>query len=424
MEPASPSTVTTEPEASRLASTAFLIALGWLGTNLGLAIGELPLKFLLKDQLHQTAAGVAAFFAIGQFSNYIKPVAGILTDSIPLFRTRRRWYLLLSLLGTGVGWLLLSLVPRDYPVLLVTYTLLYITVVFTSTTLGGVMVETGRRFRAEGRLTAQRIAMFRLGTLAGGPIAGWLATYPFLWAAWAAAALHLALVPLYAFRLPEAPVARVNRRVWEDAKANLRRLAQGRVLLAAALMIFLIAASPGFGTPLLFHQTDRLHFGKPFIGSLVLVSSVTGLLAAMVYHAVCRTWNLRALLAGSIVIHALGTLTYLGYHSPASAVLVTGLSGVTGTLAVLPVYDLAVRGTPRGCEALGYSVMMSVWNLTNALSDWSGSWLYSHLHLTFLHLVWLNAGTTALVLLAVPFLPAALVLRRDSQQIAPDASPG
>lgn len=412
-----------QSEASPLNSFAFLIALGWLGTNLGLAIGELPLKFLLKDQLHQTAAGVAAFFAIGQFSNYIKPVAGVLTDSIPLFRTRRRWYLLLSLFGTGAGWLILSIVPREYQVMLVTYTVLYITVVFTSTTLGGVMVEAGMRYGAEGRLTAQRIAMFRLGTLAGGPIAGWLATYPFLWAAGAAAALHLALVPLYFVRLPEAPVARVNARVWKDAKANLIRLVQSRVLLAAALMIFLIAASPGFNTPLLFYQTDTLHFDKPFIGRLVLVSSAAGLIAAMFYHAVCRTWNLRALLAGSIVVHALGTLTYLGYHSPTSAIVVTGLSGVSGTLAMLPVYDLAVRGTPRGCEALGYSVMMSVWNLTNALSDWSGSWLFSRFHLTFLHLVWLNAGTTALVLLAVPFLPAALVLRRDGLATTAEASP-
>jgi len=31
---------------------------------------------------------------------------------------------------------------------------------------------------------------------------------------------------------------------------------KSKVVLAAALMIFLIAASPGFGTPLFFHQTD------------------------------------------------------------------------------------------------------------------------------------------------------------------------
>ena len=45
-------------------------------------------------------------------------------------------------------------------------------------------------------------------------------------------------------------------------------------------------------------------------------------------------------------------------------------------------------------------------NFTHALSDLLGAWLYDHLHLTFRDLVWLNAGTTILVLVAVPFLPA------------------
>ena len=117
----------------------------------------------------------------------------------------------------------------------------------------------------------------------------------------------------------------------------------------------------------------------------------------------------------SIIIHALGTLFYLLYRSPSTAIAITALEGVTQTLAVLPVYDLAARGTPKGSEALGYSVMMSVWNLTNSLSDWIGSSLFTHFGLTFSHLVWLNAGTTALVLLVVPFLPRTLLEQKDEQ---------
>jgi len=399
-----------------LATFSLLVALGWLGTNLGLAMGELPLKFLLKDELHQTAAGVSLFFVIGQISNYVKPLAGILTDSVPLFRTRRRWYLLLSLLGTGLAWLILSAVPRQYGIMLVTYTCLYTTVMFTSTTLGGVMVEGGMRYRAEGRLTAQRISMFRLGSLLGGPVGGFLSNYPFLWAAGAAAALHLVLVPLYFQTLPEAPTAVLKREVLANVLNNLITLSRTRILWAAAFMIFLIAASPGFGTPLLFYQTNTLHLSKQYVGILVFVSAFTGLLAAIAYHQLCRTIPLRSLLAASIVIHAVGTVTYLWYHSATSALIITAISGVTGTLATLPVYDLAVRGTPRGCEALGYSIMMSVWNLTNALSDWSGSTLFSNFHFNFTHLIWLNAGTTALVMVAVPLLPTALVSRRDGDK--------
>src|SRR3954452_3529655 len=75
---------------------ASLISAGWLGTNLGLAIGEFCLKFVLKDDLHTNAEALSRFFFIGQFLNYLKPFAGILTDSFPFLQTRRRSYLLVS----------------------------------------------------------------------------------------------------------------------------------------------------------------------------------------------------------------------------------------------------------------------------------------------------------------------------------------
>jgi len=405
--------ISPQPPVYDLKRMSLLIALGWLGTNLGIAVADLPLRFLLKDDLHLTPQSISAFFALGAFTNYIKPIAGLLTDSIPLFGTRRRHYLVLSLLGSGLLWLLLSIVPRTYYSLLSTYAVLYMTIVFTSTTLGGVMVEVGTLYGAAGRLTAQRIGMFRLASLAGGPIGGALASSPFAIAMCAAAALHLVLIPLYLRGLREAPASVPARRVWPEARAQWGVLIRSKTLLSAAGMICLVAVAPGFGTPLLFHQTDNLHFTKQFIGNLVLVSAGSGLIGAYVYHALCRNLRLRVLLTGSIIVHAAGTVFFLGYHSHASALGITAITGITGTLATLPIYDLAARATPRGSEALGYAVMMSVWNLTNAVSDWCGSYLYGRFHLTFLSLVWLNAGTTALALLAVPFLPVALILGRD-----------
>ena len=88
---------------------------------------------------------------------------------------------------------------------------------------------------------------------------------------------------------------------------------------------------------------------------------------------------------------------------------------MTNVLALLPLYDLAARATPRGSEALGYSLMMSVWNFTHAMSDWAGSWMFQHWHLHFHQLVWINAATTILVLFAVPFLPRVLMDWREGQ---------
>lgn len=415
--PESPPVITEEGDKRGFQRWAILLMLGWAGTNIGLAVGELPLKFYLKDHLSLKPEAVAAFFALGQFTNYIKPVAGILVDAIPLFGTRRRWYLLLSLLATSLFWILICYVPQTYGSMLRTYTILYMTVMVTSTTLGGVMVEIGQRYRAAGRLTAQRIAMFRVGTLIGGPIGGRLAEGPFPIAAFLASLLHFLLVPLFFFNLKEKKEAQVDRRIIEGAKLQLGTLAHSNTLLLAAFLVFLLAASPGFGTPLLFHQTDNLHFSKPFIGNLSFISAATGILGTILYFAVCRRLTLKALLAWSIVLHAIGTITYLGYHSREAAILITALNGLTVTLATLPIYDLAARATPRGSEAMGYAVMMSVWNLTNALSDWTGSLLFSSIQRNFALLVWINTGTTALILFVLPFLPLSIINKREGEHI-------
>ena len=44
-----------------------------------------------------------------------------------------------------------------------------------------------------------------------------------------------------------------------------------------------------------------------------------------------------------------------------------------------------------------------------SLSDVLGSWLFDKFDQTFMNLVWVNAGTTAVVLIVVPFLPGNLV---------------
>ena len=78
---------------------------------------------------------------------------------------------------------------------------------------------------------------------------------------------------------------------------------------------------------------------------------------------------------------------------------------------------------------------MSARNLALGGSDILGSWLLDSRGWDFHRLVWLNAATTALVLVFVPLLPRALVNRRDGETpvapapgeagpVAAPASPG
>src|SRR5437762_7109582 len=77
-----------------------LIGAGWLGTNVAYAFYKYPLRFLLMD-LGATQDRVAGYFFLAEFTNYIKPLAGVLSDAIPFLGTRRRHYLLYGLFCCG-----------------------------------------------------------------------------------------------------------------------------------------------------------------------------------------------------------------------------------------------------------------------------------------------------------------------------------
>jgi hypothetical protein len=49
---------------------------------------------------------------------YLKPFAGILTDALPFFGTRRRHYLLFSSVLTALSWIGMSFFPHTYGALL------------------------------------------------------------------------------------------------------------------------------------------------------------------------------------------------------------------------------------------------------------------------------------------------------------------
>jgi predicted MFS family arabinose efflux permease len=140
-----------------------------------------------------------------------------------------------------------------------------------------------------------------------------------------------------------------------------------------------------------------------------------GLVGALLYPLLCRRFKLRALLYLSIASTVVSALCYLGYVSKPTAIAIEAIGLLGYTLAQLPLFDLAARATPKGSEALGYAVMMALGNLSTSISDVVGSFLYDHYKLSFMNLVWVNAGTTALVLFAIPFLPGYLVDRTEGE---------
>lgn len=393
-----------------------LVAAGAFATTIAQVklVGRLPLQTLLKNHYDFNATQIATFMGIAVFAWNLKPFAGILTDAFPLFRTRRRHYMMIGAGAAALCWLIMGLVWKHYSVLLGAAVALNIFMVIASTVMGGLMVEAGQRYNAAGRISSLRQVVQSVGSLINGVLGGFLATIAFGWTAGVGAFLLFLLVPLTFKYLKEKPLAERDMHVLTNAKAQLKTIIKARTLWAAAVVVFLFYMAPGFNTPLYFIQTDELKFSTKYIGLIETVAGGFGILSALLYGFLCKRMNLRAMLTMGIATSAAWTMMYV-FYGRTTALPIDAISALVGVIAEVAMMDLAVRATPKGCEALGFALMMSVRNFALTVNDILGSWLIDHHGWEFKKLVVVNAGTTAIVLLLIPLLPRVLMSRREGQ---------
>jgi predicted MFS family arabinose efflux permease len=423
-EPAASAGPRTNVDNRNLLPLALIIVVGIFASTMPQpqALGRLPLQFLLKNEVNVTREQMAAFFFWCGLAWYLKPFAGILTDAFPFLGTRRRHYLLFSSVLTALSWIAMNFIPHTYGALLLGAMIVGLFMVMTSTVIGAYLVEAGQRMAATGRLTALRMLSYNFCTLIQGPLGGWLATVGFLWATGANAILAVTIFPIAYFLMREQPVAHDRSGVaFQNAGRQLKTIFRSRNLWMALLFIALFYFSPGFATPLFYRQTDELHFSKQAIGNLGVFSGAFAILSAILYSQLIKRFPIRILILLAIALAAIGTLLYLYYTSWKRAMLIESQNGFFFGLAEVALIDLAARATPKGCEGLGYSLILSIRNMSLFGADVVGSYLADH-RWPFSQLVFLNAGTTAIVLILVPFLPSALMQSKDAALTKSDAN--
>jgi hypothetical protein len=399
-----------------------VIAGGIFVTGFGLpkTLGYLPFSLFFKNRLHMSALAVSQFWAFSLLVWYVKPLVGFVCDAYPLFGTRRRGYLLVGTAVAGLAWLTFLTVPRAYRPFLAVMTVLNVAMVAVSTVIGGLQVEVAQRYGATGRLASLRTGLEGVMNLVGGPVSGWLAVCALSITAFTGAAVTLAFLPMVYLLYREPRGARPNTAVFAVARNHLAAIVKSRAMWGATGLLFLVYLAPGFQTPMLYYQQDVLKLDPRYIGFLQLLGGAGGIVGAAAYGYICRRLPLKVSLIAGIVLNAASTLLYLRYDSATKAALIDSAGALLGTLATLPLYDLAARATPAGVESFGFALMMSIRNVAIfAISDPFGSYLYERHHVGFKQLVWLNAGSSAAVLLFVPLLPAALLAAREEASRQP-----
>jgi len=415
------STATTlEPRQNdrALLYAAIVIVVGVLGTTLAQpqVLGRIPLQNLLKNELHADRASNAAFFFWMGLAWYFKPFFGIVTDAFPIFGSRRKSYMIIGAVLATLSWAALYFTPHQYSKLLWGCVLINLFMMATSTVVGGYMVEVAQAVSGSGRLTSIRNFVEQACYIITGPTAGFLASIAFGWTAAACGVAMSLIVPATIWFLHEKRIKIDSKDLLHNAGKQLEAIASAKTMWAAAGFMALFYCAPGIATAVFYKQQNDLHLSTQGQGFLVFLSGLFGVLAAALYGGVaCRRFNLRTLLVGCLAFGTAANLGYLFYSSVGHAEVIESFNGFGYTLAEVAMMDLAVRSTPSGSEGLGFSLMMSVRNLTLFGSDWFGSKLLDAYHLQFNTLVISNGVITFIAVPLVLLLPAVIVRTRDAK---------
>ncbi|MGB6534800.1 MAG: MFS transporter [Xanthobacteraceae bacterium] len=367
-----------------------------------------PLTYYLKQVHGWSAVQVTAFITVFNLPWVIKPVFGLVSDFLPLFGYRRKSYLLIANVAAVGGYFWTTQINGP-SLLLLALMLTSYAMAISSTLCGAVLVENGQRLNQSATFVNQEWLWLNVAAMAAAILGGQLVQrLP------PASALHVAagIVAVAPFAVIFGTLFLISEQRVSINMAGMRRTLDGllasfrrRELWIIAVFIFLYYFSPGFVTPLYYHMTDKLKFSQAYIGILGSIASAGWVVGALLYRRLFAGLSLKALLNVSIAFGTVTTVAYLLLSSPISAAILNFASGFAAMLATVATLTLAADYCPPRAEGFAFAALMSIINLSTALADNVGSFLYGHLfHDTLAPLVVVSAAFTAFAFVLVPLL--------------------
>jgi MFS family permease len=393
------------------------VAVG-LGSPAGIA--AIPISYFLKDSLHLSPVRLAVFIAIVSTPVCVGFVFGFIRDRWRSARWGDRQYLLVSAVAVAGVYLWLATSTIDYFKLLSLVFIVVTVYVLIFAAAQALMAGVAQAHRMTGRLSVVfGIGYFTpavLSALAGG----WLVAHASVRGTFLIESGVTLVIALQTFwRLEAASEFERFLGRGEDGVAALRRLIGHRPLWPAAVIYFLWNFSPGWGTPMFYHLTERVRISSELFGTFTALQSAFYLPTTLLYGVLCMRAPLSRLLWwGTIVAILQGPIMFLA-QGPASTIVVAVLYGLFGGFATAAYVDLIMRSCPEGLEGTAMMVAQtSAFALAGNSGNLLGSWIYSKSG--FAWAVIITTLATALIVPVLRSVPAELTATRDGERIEPD----
>lgn len=385
-----------------------------------LGLARLAVSFFLKDELGLSPAEVAALMGIAVFPWTIKPLFGFISDGLPLFRYRRRPYLILSGFLGAVSWLALAMIVNTAWAAIAAITLSSFSVAIGDVIVDSLVVERARKETLNDAGTLQSLSWgaSAFGGLITAYLGGLLLEYFTTRTVFAVTATFPLLVSIVAWLIAELPIAEPP--TWSAIGGQvqqLRKAVSQKAIWMPTVFIFAWQATPTADSAFFFFTTNELGFQPEFLGRIRLVTSIAALTGIWIFQRFLRAVPFRVIFGWSTVLSAVLGMSMLllvthtnraigiddHWFSLGDNLVLT----VMGQIAFMPVLVLSARICPAGVEATLFALLMSVLNLAGLLSHELGALLTHQLGVTETNFdrLWLLVIITNLsTLLPLPLL--------------------
>ena len=387
----------------------FFFGLAYFSQGLAGTLIQQPLAYHLKSD-GMAAHHVAQALAFVAIPWLVKPLYGLISDSIPLLGYRRKSYLVLAAAHSTLGYVTMSWLETSHAIL----TVLLVTtlgIAAMDVLVDALMVEEGQKTGLIGQFQGQQWTWLNIASITAAALGGWLIEVSTPAGAVQWAALLIAFAPLAVLastlRLSEERRVAITEPLLVSMSQHMMiAVTSKRVWVMAGFLAFW-NLTPNFSLPLYYHMTDQLQFGQGFIGQLHAIGAAAAALGAYAYRKyLVEAIPLRFLLVLSIAFSAATAFSYVLLSGRTSAHLLHIVSGVVSMIALLTFFSLAASVCRAESAAFTFALLMAIYSIAGQVSAVASAHLYQEVFGQNITLLILTAGCfTLFAFLWIPILP-------------------
>ncbi len=378
---------------TRLAAVVYFIQ-----GSLGIAGIAMPLYLRAQGFSVSKITFIVSIVSIPWF---LKIFYGAISDAFPIFGLRRKPYLVICAFLSSLGWLLLSILPPSEKWLIVAMTTANLGLAATDVITDGLVVEYSRKGSAQ---AYQAIAWGArsLGAVASGFTGGILAakvTPQTVFLITAALPLFSLFAVIFLREKPWKGKAKVGHNLFAPIIKSFWCIISSD-LKWFVLLLFLLSSSVAIGTPLFFYMREVLKFDEIFLGVLNSVTWFGAIIGCFIFLNVFKDVPLHRALCCAVLVGFFDILMTLAIQDHPSAFIVSLFLGILGYMVLLPLFSAsATLAHSTGVEGSLFAILMSLFNLGQALASFLGGVLFEWIGLKALIVSTAFFGLSALLII-------------------------